>query len=141
MIGQVDAFHVDGIPHLAMITANGDVETAIIGNVPKNVSIFIIRSVFGGIEREMPLKYYPFATVLKSVNSMYEAGTAVEHKSSVTVWHESVFGGRAQMRLNCHSFYHCRNELTLVLLGLLPKPRWRCQGVHYCVRTVKETHW
>lgn len=37
-VAQVDAFRVDGIPHLAMITAKGDVETAIIGNVPKEVS-------------------------------------------------------------------------------------------------------
>ncbi|CAN0432636.1 unnamed protein product, partial [Hapterophycus canaliculatus] len=33
----VDAFRVDGIPHLAMVNANGEVETAIIGNVPKEV--------------------------------------------------------------------------------------------------------
>lgn len=36
---QVDAFRVDGIPHLAMVNANGEVETAIIGNVPKEVSM------------------------------------------------------------------------------------------------------
>lgn len=35
---QVDAFRVDGIPHLAMVNADGEVETAIIGTVPKDVS-------------------------------------------------------------------------------------------------------
>lgn len=38
VIGQVDAFRVDGIPHLAMVNSKGEVETAIIGTVPKNVS-------------------------------------------------------------------------------------------------------
>lgn len=36
--GQVDAFRVDGIPHLAMVNGKGEVETAIIGAVPKDVS-------------------------------------------------------------------------------------------------------
>lgn len=35
---QVDAFRVDGIPHLAMVNGKGEVETAIIGAVPKEVS-------------------------------------------------------------------------------------------------------
>lgn len=30
---------MDGIPHLAMVNADGEVETAIIGTVPKNVSL------------------------------------------------------------------------------------------------------
>lgn len=38
---QVDAFRVDGIPHLAMVNAKGDVETAIIGNVPKEVNCYV----------------------------------------------------------------------------------------------------
>ncbi|KAG5178277.1 hypothetical protein JKP88DRAFT_225487 [Tribonema minus] len=33
----VDAFRVDGIPHLALITPRGDVETALVGNVPRKV--------------------------------------------------------------------------------------------------------
>ncbi|CAN0134658.1 unnamed protein product, partial [Ectocarpus fasciculatus] len=33
----VDAFRVDGIPHLAMVNGKGEVETAIIGAVPKDV--------------------------------------------------------------------------------------------------------
>ena len=40
--GQVDAFRVDGIPHLAMVTADGEVETAIIGTVPKDVSLVLV---------------------------------------------------------------------------------------------------
>lgn len=40
--GQVDAFRVDGIPHLAMVNADGDVETAIIGTVPKDVSSVLL---------------------------------------------------------------------------------------------------
>ena len=45
VVGQVDAFRVDGIPHLAMVNSKGEVETAIIGTVPKNVST---RSVSDG---------------------------------------------------------------------------------------------
>lgn len=38
---KVDAFRVDGIPHLAMVNADGEVETAIIGAVPKDVSTVV----------------------------------------------------------------------------------------------------
>ncbi|CAM9231803.1 unnamed protein product [Phaeothamnion confervicola] len=33
----VGTFRVDGIPHLAMVTAEGNVETALIGNVPRKL--------------------------------------------------------------------------------------------------------
>lgn len=33
----IDAFGVDAIPHLAMVSADGDVETALIGPIPKHV--------------------------------------------------------------------------------------------------------
>jgi thiol-disulfide isomerase/thioredoxin len=33
----IDAFGVDAIPHLALVSANGDVETALIGPIPKRV--------------------------------------------------------------------------------------------------------
>ncbi|CAM9449017.1 unnamed protein product [Chrysoparadoxa australica] len=33
----VDAFRVDGIPHLAMVTKRGEVETALVGVVPQKV--------------------------------------------------------------------------------------------------------
>jgi thioredoxin-like negative regulator of GroEL len=33
----IDAFGVDAIPHLAMVSAEGDVETALIGPIPKHV--------------------------------------------------------------------------------------------------------
>lgn len=33
----VDRFRVDGIPHLALITRDGEVKTALIGKVPRSV--------------------------------------------------------------------------------------------------------
>lgn len=33
----IEAFGVDAIPHLALVSADGDVETALIGPVPKHV--------------------------------------------------------------------------------------------------------
>ena len=35
----IEAFGVDAIPHLALVSANGDVETALIGPIPKHVLI------------------------------------------------------------------------------------------------------
>ncbi|CAM9683237.1 unnamed protein product [Pylaiella littoralis] len=50
----VDAFRVDGIPHLAMVNADGEVETAIIGTVPKDVVVDDIRALLAG--RPLPFK-------------------------------------------------------------------------------------
>jgi thiol-disulfide isomerase/thioredoxin len=33
----IEAFRVDAIPHLALVNADGDVETALIGPIPKSV--------------------------------------------------------------------------------------------------------
>eukprot|EP00904_Undaria_pinnatifida_P006117 jgi/Undpi1/2635/HiC_scaffold_13.g06014.m1 len=52
----VDAFRVDGIPHLAMVNANGEVETAIIGTVPKNVVVDDIKALLA----DRPLPYQGF---------------------------------------------------------------------------------
>ncbi|CAM9382951.1 unnamed protein product [Ascophyllum nodosum] len=52
----VDAFKVDGIPHLAMVNAKGDVETAIIGSVPKEVVVDDIKALLAG----HPLPYTGF---------------------------------------------------------------------------------
>ena len=35
--GLIEAFGVDAIPHLALVSANGDVETALIGPIPKHI--------------------------------------------------------------------------------------------------------
>ena len=35
--GLIEAFRVDAIPHLALVNADGDVETALIGPIPKSV--------------------------------------------------------------------------------------------------------
>ncbi|CBN79979.1 thioredoxin-like protein [Ectocarpus siliculosus] len=50
----VDAFRVDGIPHLAMVNGNGEVETAIIGAVPKDVVVDDIKALLAG--RPLPFK-------------------------------------------------------------------------------------
>eukprot|EP00752_Nemacystus_decipiens_P011426 g10147.t1 len=50
----VDAFRVDGIPHLAMVSADGEVETAIIGTVPKDVVVDDIKALLAG--RPLPYK-------------------------------------------------------------------------------------
>jgi thioredoxin-like negative regulator of GroEL len=33
----IEAFGVDAIPHMALVSADGDVETALIGPIPKSV--------------------------------------------------------------------------------------------------------
>ena len=38
IIGLLERFGVDAIPHLAMVGADGQVETALIGPIPKGVS-------------------------------------------------------------------------------------------------------
>jgi thioredoxin-like negative regulator of GroEL len=35
--GLIEAFGVDAIPHLALVSASGDVETALIGPIPKHL--------------------------------------------------------------------------------------------------------
>ncbi|CAB1100695.1 unnamed protein product [Ectocarpus sp. CCAP 1310/34] len=50
----VDAFRVDGIPHLAMVNGKGEVETAIVGAVPKDVVVDDIKALLAG--RPLPFK-------------------------------------------------------------------------------------
>ncbi|CAM9926314.1 unnamed protein product, partial [Sphacelaria rigidula] len=50
----VDAFRVDGIPHLAMVNSKGDVETAIVGAVPKEVIVDDIKALLAN--KELPYK-------------------------------------------------------------------------------------
>lgn len=48
----VEQFHVDGIPHLALISKEGEVKTALIGKVPKSVIEEDIESLIAG--RSLP---------------------------------------------------------------------------------------
>jgi thioredoxin-like negative regulator of GroEL len=56
----VDAFRVDGIPHMALITAKGDVRTALVGNVPRDVVVADLDALVSN--KELPyLGYDAFA--------------------------------------------------------------------------------
>ncbi|GAB5035252.1 thiol:disulfide interchange protein [Nannochloropsis oceanica] len=54
--GLVERFRVDGIPHLALMTNEGEVKTALIGKVPKKVLEADIDSLIAG--RALPYEGY-----------------------------------------------------------------------------------
>lgn len=41
----VNAFRVDGIPHMAFVTETAEVKTALIGQVPKNILVSEIEAL------------------------------------------------------------------------------------------------
>jgi thioredoxin-related protein len=56
----VDAFRVAGIPHMTLITATGDVRTALVGNVPRDVVVADLDALVSNTELPY-IRYDAFA--------------------------------------------------------------------------------
>jgi thiol-disulfide isomerase/thioredoxin len=66
----IEAFGVDAIPHLALVSADGDVETALIGPIPKSVLEADLEGTFPTMTRARPPRRSDLTVTLTTLHTL-----------------------------------------------------------------------